>query len=72
MNSYNKQVDLVQNQNTSRCVEAVNEAELIQSAIRDYLADHWSLFLNIFISKRNIIVGKYTFKSPKGKGKDKN
>ena len=40
MNGYNKQVDLVQNQNTSRCVEAVNEAELIQSAIRDYLADH--------------------------------
>ena len=34
------EVDLVQNRNTSRCVEAVNEAELIRSAIRDYLADH--------------------------------
>ena len=65
-------VDLVQNRNTSRYVEAVNEDELIRSAIRDYLADHWSLFLNIFINKRNITVGKYIFKSPKGKGKDKN
>ena len=32
--------DLVQNRNTSRCVEAVNEDELIRSAIRDSLADH--------------------------------
>ena len=56
------EVDLVQNRNTSRCVEAVNEAELIRSAIRDYLADHWPLFLNIFINKRNITVGKYIFK----------
>ena len=28
------------NRNTSRCVEAENKAELIRSAIRDYLADH--------------------------------
>ena len=34
------EIDLVQNQNTSRYVEAVNETELIRSAIRDYLADH--------------------------------
>ena len=31
-------VDLVQNRNYSRCVEAVNEAKSIQSAIKDYLA----------------------------------
>ena len=59
------EVDLVQNRNTSQCVEAMNEAESIRSAIKDYL-------LNIFINKRTITVGKYVFKSPKGKGKDKN
>ena len=32
-------VDLVQNRNTSRYAEAVNEAESIRSAIRDYLAN---------------------------------
>ena len=63
---------LVQNRNTSRCVKAANDAELIQSVIRDYLADHWSFFLNIIINKRNITVGKYIFKSPKEKWKDKN
>ena len=34
------EVDLAQNRNTSRCVEAVNEAESIQSVIRDNLAHH--------------------------------
>ena len=34
------EVDLVQNRNTSRCVEAVNEADSIRSAIRDCLAHH--------------------------------
>ena len=34
------EVDIVQNRNTSRCAEAVNESELIRSTIRDYLADH--------------------------------
>ena len=65
-------VDLVQNRNTSRYVEAVNEAESIRSAIRDYLAHRWSLFLNISINKRTMAMGKYIFKSAKGKGKDKN
>ena len=32
------EVDLVQNRNTSQCVEAVNEGESIRSAIKDYLA----------------------------------
>ena len=66
------EVGLIQNRNNSRCVEAVNKVELMRSAIRDYLADHWPFFLNIFINKRNITVGKYIFKSSKGKGKDKN
>ena len=32
------EVELVQNRNISQCVEVVNEAESIRSAIRDYLA----------------------------------
>ena len=63
------EVDLV---NTSRYDEAVNEAESIRSAIRDYLAHHRSLFLNILKNKITITVAKYIFKHPKGKRKDKN
>ena len=66
------EVDLVKTQNNSRCVEVLNEAESIRNAIRDYLAHHWSLFLNIFINKRTVTVGKYIVKSLQGKGKDKN
>ena len=34
------EVDLVQNRNTSQCLEAVNEAESIQGAIKDYLTQY--------------------------------
>ena len=34
------EVDLVQNRNTSQCLEAVNEAESIQRAIKDYLTQY--------------------------------
>ena len=64
------EVGLVQNRNTSRCLEVLNEAESIRSGIRDYLAHLWSLFLNVFVNKRTITVNKCIFKSPKGKGKD--
>ena len=61
------ELDLLQDRNISRCVEDVNEAEFIRSSIRDYLADHRLLYLNIIINKRNIAEGKYIFKTHKGK-----
>ena len=54
----------------ARCVKAMNEAESIRSAIRNYLAHHWLLFLDISINKRILTVDKYILKSPKGKYKN--
>ena len=50
----------------ARCVKkAMNEAESIRSAIRNYLAHRRSLFLDISINKRILTVAKYILKSEK-------